>query len=354
MVEGNFALYVLQGSCVRQVPDFRRRVQHGQHTLRSGHGLLHVLQQVGQAGDRSVEKAQVQQEGHDVRRAQAFLIGQVAAEAHYQDRADGGKELHGRMEDAAELQGLQHGLDVFKVMLVYLFCFIFLPAEGLDLMNAGEVVLEFAVEFAHFLLGNPEEGADFFGEDDAGKEDEGDRRAGDQRQLPVDGQQHDEYAGESDQVGDGFRDHVGVEQLKVPGVIDDPAHQVAGLLVVEIAQVHMLQLVIGPGAQVAHQVPGSLMGQVVAEEAEEDPQQVQGYQRRGHQADGMQSLLGQAFLHQSCHGGEQLRRGQVDCRQGQGGQNRDNIQRPVSDGFTTEPPQGLDHLLPPVKSIHNS
>ena len=233
---------------------------------------------------------------------------------------------------------------MFKVMLVDFFGFIFLPAEGLDLVDAGEVVLELAVEFAHFLLGNPEEGADFFGKDDAGKEDQGNRRAGDQGQLPVDGQQHDQHAGEGHQVGDGFRNHVGVEQFKVPGVVDNPAHQVAGLLVVEIAQVHVLQLVIGAGPQVAHQVPGRLMGQVVAQEAEEDPQQVQGHQRRGHQADGVQVRLGQALFHQSRHGGKQLGRGQVDRCQGQGGQNRDGIQRPVSDGFTAEPPKGLQHL----------
>ena len=61
-------------------------------------------------------------------------------------------------------------------------------------MDAGEIVLELAVEFAHLCLGDPEEGADFFGENDAGNEDEGNRRAGDEGKLPVDGQQDDQDA----------------------------------------------------------------------------------------------------------------------------------------------------------------
>ncbi len=47
-------------------------------------------------------------------------------------------------------------------------------------------------------------------------------------------------------------------------VVDDATHQVTGLFVVEIPDVHPLEFIVCPCAEIAHQVPCRLMGEVVA------------------------------------------------------------------------------------------
>ena len=345
MIESDFSVDIFQGFRAGHILNLGGSVQDGQDSFGAGHGLLHALQQVGKAGDRRIEQAEIQQEGDDIRNAQPFPVGQKTAETHHQDRSEGGNELHRGMKNRADLQGLKHGTDVREILNVHLLRFIFFPAEGLDLVNAGEIVLKLSVQFTHFLLGNPEKWPDLFGKENAGGKDQGKRSAGDQRQFPVDGQQHDEDAQEGDQVCDGFGNHMGIEQFEIPGVVHNPAHQVTGLLVVKIAQVHMLQLVISPGSQIADQIPGSLVGQIIAEKPEENAQQIQPDQRHSEQADGMQAGLIHAGFHNARHGGEELRRGQVHRRQQERGQDGDGIKGSVSDGFTAEPPQCLHHLF---------
>ena len=50
----------------------------------------------------------------------------------------------------------------------------------------------------------------------------------------------------------------------VMGGCQDPAHEVSGLLVVEIPEMHVLELVIGLGAEISHKMPCRLMSHVVA------------------------------------------------------------------------------------------
>ena len=235
---------------------------------------MHILQQVGQTGYRPVEQAQVQQEGYDILHPKSVPVSQVTAEADHQDSAQGRDKLHRRMEDRTDLQRLQHRVDMFEILLIHLFRFIFFPPEGLDLMNAGKVVLQFAVQFTHLFLGDPEIRANLLGKDNTGNENQRNRRTRNQGQLCVNGQQYNQHAEECDQVGNRLGDHMGIQQFKVPGIIHHPAHQITGLFVMEISQVHPFQLVIRPGTQIPHQVPGRLMGQVIAQETEQDPQQV--------------------------------------------------------------------------------
>ena len=222
------------------------------------------------------------------------------------------------MKHRADAQGMEHGLDVGEILLVDPLGFVVLPAEGLDLMHARDIVLELAVQLAHLLLGGAEERPHLFGKHKAGSEDQRQRNAGDQRQLGIDGQQHHQYAGEGDEIGDHIRDDVGVEVLKVAGIIDHAGHQVAGLLVMEEAQVEALQLVVDLRAQIAHQVPGGLMRHVIAAEAEEDPQQIQPHQHERQHEDDLHPLRRDALLNDARHGGQHLGGSQVHGRQTHG------------------------------------
>ena len=123
---------------------------------------------------------------------------------------------------------------------------------------------------------------------------------------------------------------MGVQQLEIPGVVDDAAHQVAGLLVMEIAQVQPFKLVVGLCAQVAHQEPGGLVGHVIAAEAEQDAQQVQRHKDRRQSEDRLHGCFRHADLNNACHGGQYLGRSQIDRCQAQGGEDRQHVQLPVT------------------------
>ena len=137
------------------------------------------------------------------------------------------------MENSTGSQRPEHGGDLFKILLPYPFAIVLFLAEGLDFMQAGQAVLELGIQFAHAFLGSLEVGTYDFGEDHTGAENQGNGAAGDQRQFPVDGQKNNQHAGESHHIGDDFGNHMGVQQLKIPGIVDHPAHQIAGLLVME-------------------------------------------------------------------------------------------------------------------------
>ena len=72
-----------------------------------------------------------------------------------------------------------------------------------------------------------------FREHNAGEKNERDGAAGDERQPPIDREQNQKHPAEGDEVRDELRDHMGIEELKIPRVIDDAAHEIARLLIME-------------------------------------------------------------------------------------------------------------------------
>ena len=222
------------------------------------------------------------------------------------------------MKDRAQLQGVEHGPYVVEVFLVDAAGLVFLTAERLDLVDAGEVVLELAVQFAHFLLRNAEVRPDLFGKDHAGDQNEGDRRAGDEREFRVDGEQDDEHPCEGHEMRDRLGNDVRVEQLEIAGVVHDAAHQVTGLLVVEIAEMHVFELVVDFCPEVADQIPGRLVRHVAAHEAEGNAQKIESDQDQREAEDLLPAFFGDAPLHDPRHGGQGFRRRKVDGGESQG------------------------------------
>ena len=131
---------------------------------------------------------------------------------------------------------------------------------------------------------------------------------------------------------------MGIEKFEIAGVVDDPAHQVAGLLVVEESQMHAFQLVIGPGPQVADQIPGSLVSHVVAHKAEKDPGKIKTDQDQCQIPDLDQTVFIHAFLNDAGHGRQHLRGSQIHQCQGKGGKNRQDIQTFVAYCFPAQFP----------------
>ena len=135
--------------------------------------------------------------------------------------------------------------------------------------------------------------------------------------------------------GDRLGDHVRIEKLKITGIIDDAAHQVTGLLVMEEAQVHTLQLVIDFGTEIADQVPGRLMCQIIAHKTKKDAQQVQPEQDQYQYADRFQARLRHAGGDDAGHPGQRARGRQVHEREPEGRADRQDIQPLVADRLFT-------------------
>ena len=135
MIKGDVAGDMLQLFGAGPVHNLARCVEHRQDTLSAGHGLLHVFQEVRQARNRGIEETKIEHEGHNVLDAQLPAVGKETAEADDQHGADGGNEFDRGMEDRADLEGLEHGVDVLEILFIDALGFIFLAAEGLDLMD---------------------------------------------------------------------------------------------------------------------------------------------------------------------------------------------------------------------------
>ena len=103
MIESQTAFDIRKIFRVRFVFDLDRRVQDGKDTLGACQRLLHAFQQVRETCDRGVEEAQIQQERDDYFYLKTFAVRQVTTEGYDQDRAQGGNEFYGRMEDRADL-----------------------------------------------------------------------------------------------------------------------------------------------------------------------------------------------------------------------------------------------------------
>ena len=318
---------------LRGILDGRGCVKDQSHTFRAGQRLLQTFQQVCQTGNGGVEQGKIQHESHNVFHGQLVAVSQETAEEHHQHGAGRGQEFHAGVEDGAGPQGPEHGGDLGQVFLLDPSALILFLAEGLDFVKTRQAVLELGIQFAHALLGSFEEGTDDFGEYHAGQQDQRDGAAGDQRQLPVDGEQDHQNANKSGYIGENIGDHMGVQQFEVTGVVDHTAHQITGLLVVEKAKIQTLELVVQTAAQIAHQMPGGLVGQVVAAEPEQDAEQIKSQQPQGQTDDLVQSCFIQACAHKAGHGGQKFGRGQIDNGKAQRGHDGQNVERFVTGGL---------------------
>ncbi len=324
---------------VGRILDLRRRVEDQRHTLGACQRLLQALKKICKARDRCVEEREIEHKRHDVSHGELAAVREVAAEEDDQHRSGGRQKLHAGVEQRAGAECAEHRGDLQETLGLYALSLVLLLTERLDLVEAGEAVLQLRVELAHRLLRSAEEGADHLGEDHAGDQDQRDRCAGDERQFPVDREEDDEHSDKCYQVGDDVGDHMRVQQFKIARVVDDAAHQVTGLLVVEEREVEALQLVVEAAAEVADEVPRGAVREIVAQEAEEHAQQIEAEQVEREAAYGRERIAVHALAHDTGHLGENLRRGEVNKREREGGAYGNHIQPLVACGFLREFPE---------------
>ena len=166
MLKGDSALHVRKIHGVRGIGNVRRSVENERHALGAGQGLLEALKEICKARNRSVEEAQVEDEGHDILDGELPFVREITSEKYNQHRSGSGEKLHAGVEDGACPKGAEHCHNLLKALASDALALVFLLAEGLNLMQAREAVLELGVEFAHGLLGSAEKRAYHLGEDD--------------------------------------------------------------------------------------------------------------------------------------------------------------------------------------------
>ena len=177
-------------------------------------------------------------------------------------------------------------------------------------------ILKLSAELALLLPGGSEQRLYLFGKQYPAYQYERYRETREQRQPGVDGEQYQQHSGESDEVRHQVRDDVRVQKLEIPRVVDDAAHKVSGLFVVEEREVQSLHLVIYFPAHVTDQVPGRPVSHVVAQEAENDPEQIQKQYLDGEHPDRPQVRLPYTAAHNTRERREHSGSGQVDsCKQ---------------------------------------
>ena len=121
-------------------------------------------------------------------------------------------------------QRTEHSPYLLIVFLFYQSAFEFFLSEGLDFMKPRQIILQFGIQFAHTSLGCLKERPHLFCEYYAGKQDQRNGTAGNQCQPPVNDQQNKEHPCKGYQIRYHFRNHVGIKQLKIPGIVHHPAH----------------------------------------------------------------------------------------------------------------------------------
>ena len=92
-----------------------------------------------------------------------------------------------------------------------------------------------------------------------------------------------------------------IKKFKITGIIHNPAHQVTGLLVMEISKMHMFQLVICSCPEISDKIPGCFMRKKVAQIPEEDPKQIEDYKDDREDADPVKSAYRNTGFHDARH-----------------------------------------------------
>ena len=175
------------------------------------------------------------------------------------------------------------------VVLVLLF------AERLNLLDAAEVILQPTAQLAGDFLVAPEQRPDFAGEIPAGQQHKRHRNQREQRHGWVDDEEHHRHPNNNDDVADEIRHRMGDQQLQHAGVVGSAAHDLAGLLLPEIAHRQRLQLIVHPHGHITHELPRRHMRQIQAHKPEHRPQQIRTRQHRGIDADHLHRHGGGVF-----------------------------------------------------------
>ena len=127
-----------------------------------------------------------------------------------------------------------------------------------------------------------------------------------------------------------------IEKFEISSVIYDAAHQISGLLVMEISDVHPLKLVIGPGSEVPHQIPRRFVRQIIAQESEQYPEQVKRQKNARKQPYPVHLFFSDTAAYKSRHLRQYFGCAQIDHGKKQRRQDRDHIQASVSYSLTAE------------------
>ena len=221
-------------------------VHHGKNALRAGYGGqqgVHLLADLAHRLGHLLDIQQVRAQGADIEHTGD---GQQAAHAAGDGVVDAGEVAHGRHHGPGIGLGHGGGVAIGAVAGGELVQGLLLMVKDLDDLLTLDHLLNVAVETAQGRLLLLEAGAAAAAHALHHQEHQPQEHEGDQRQRPVQVNQHEHGAHKGDEVGhhagEAVADHVG----HGVHVVGEAAHQVAGLVGVEIPQ--------GQGLEPAEQI----------------------------------------------------------------------------------------------------
>ena len=241
--------------CPRLVGHIAVRIQDFENALGGGGGLSELGDDEAELGDGEEQVHQVQAELLPL--AQGERAGDDLAPTGVQD---GGLTQVGDQEDQREEEGKQAcdgdllGHDGVGG-LVELGLLARFTREGLDHLDAGQVLLQDGVEGGDFLLHLGEQGLA-----DGAEEHEQHQRhrhdpQGDQRQAGIGGEDDDQGAAEQDDRPDQLQQALADEHTQLFDIVGGADHQLPGLVAVVVREGQALDF----GVQVVAQVEGDAL-----------------------------------------------------------------------------------------------
>ena len=214
----------------------RLLVQQLEDALGAGDRRLHLSPHHGDGLHRLEEAAYVLQEGDDHADADQLHAGQHAAVGQHHGDADRADDVHGRRERGGQRLRADVGVAVGAVELPETRRVPALTIERLRHAGAGDVLLQFGADAADGLAGLAEGDAGAPGEHGRGEVHQRQQREAGQGQPPVERQHADQDRDQQQDAGGQPRQAHAHRAVDHVGVVGQPRHQVAGLVVVEVGE----------------------------------------------------------------------------------------------------------------------
>ena len=249
-----------------------RFVEDFKHALARGPPSLEDLVELVKPADGLVEKSGKQQESGEVSDAHFVAQDGLRTEGDDEGRAEGGEQGHRGVVDRPDAHDHERGLLKGAAERVEAAVFLVLADVGLDLADAGQIVVEQRVHGGRglALAAVAQLRSEGVGERAAGEErDGGQAPEGEGRVVGKEHRRDDDDLKDSDGA---LLDAVDEDALDGVDVLHDAGHDVAGGAVVKPAERQPLDV----GVQVAAQVEDDFLLEAVVEQDADRVEQVAG------------------------------------------------------------------------------
>ena len=250
ILHGYFALHIPQLPGVRGILDGRLGAHDLYKAVQAREAVGKQLREIGQLAHGRHKGGDIQAERNQIPVIQLAFHDHIAAQGNDDHIHAGEEEFHRAVEQSHGLVEFPLGGLELVVGRVEAGAFHRLVGKGLGGADAGQAGLDLRIDVGHLLLDPHRDPAHPPAHGENHRQEHGDHSRHHQRQLPADGGHHDQRAEDGNGGGEQvLRPVMGqLRQLKQVG--GQPAHQLAGAVIIIKIKAHLLQM--------AEQVPADI------------------------------------------------------------------------------------------------